>query len=267
MKIYIMTDQEGVAGVTNAPDFAAPGARYYEVARELTTLEVNAAIEGALDAGATEFLVVDGHGHGSIEPRLLHKEAKLLTGRPVSYPFACDPSFDAGFMIGQHAKSNTDGGHLSHTGSFSVEDLSINGLSVGETGCNSLFMGYFDVPLILFTGDQAGCDEAAELVPNVVTVAVKEGIKRGSATGLTGEQNRAFNGAAVHLSPETARERIREGAAKAIDQRRNVKPFKLEAPYTLESVLRPETQGGAMKRAVNRADDILELLLMPRRHE
>lgn len=267
MKIYIMTDQEGVAGVTNSPDFAAPGNRYHEVARELTTLEVNAAIEGALEAGATEFLVVDGHGHGSIEQRLLHPKAKLLTGRPIAYPFACDTSFDAAFTIGQHAKSNADGGHLSHTGSFSVEDLRINELSVGETGCNALFMGYFDVPLVLFTGDRAGCDEVAELIPNITTVAVKEGVKRGSATGLTGEQNCYFNGAAIHLSPETARERIRAGAAEAMGRIASVKPFKLEPPYLLESVLRPESQGEPMKKAVNRADDILELLKMPRRHE
>lgn len=52
MKIYVMTDMEGVAGVVNADDYLAPGARYYEVARELATGEVNAAIEGALEAGA-----------------------------------------------------------------------------------------------------------------------------------------------------------------------------------------------------------------------
>jgi len=68
MKIYLMTDMEGAAGVVNADDYLAPGARYYEVARELVTGEVNAAIEGALEAGATEFLVLDGHGQRSNQP-------------------------------------------------------------------------------------------------------------------------------------------------------------------------------------------------------
>ncbi|MGH2354558.1 MAG: M55 family metallopeptidase, partial [Chloroflexota bacterium] len=62
MKIYIMTDMEGVAGVVSSVDYGAPDSRHYEVGRELTTLETNAAIEGALAAGAREFLVVDGHG-------------------------------------------------------------------------------------------------------------------------------------------------------------------------------------------------------------
>lgn len=267
MKIYIMTDQEGVAGVVNADDYASPGARYYEIAKELTTLEVNAAIEGALEAGATEFFVVDGHGHGSIEPRLLHPQAQLLTGRPIGYPFGCDQSFTAAFMIGQHAKANADGGHLAHTGNWNVEDLKINGISMGEAGCNALFMGYFGVPLVFFSGDRAGCEEIEALIPNVVTVAVKEGLKRGSASGLTAEQNKLFNGAAIHLSPEVARERIREGAAKALKQMGGVKPFRLEPPYVLEGVLRPEAPGQPMKRAVNRSDDVIELLRMPRRYE
>ena len=91
MRIYIMTDMEGVAGVLNADDYLLPGARYYEVARELVTLETNAAIEGLLDAGATEFLVVDGHGPGAINPLLLHPAARLdgpsailLAARPAS---------------------------------------------------------------------------------------------------------------------------------------------------------------------------------------
>lgn len=67
-----MTDMEGVAGVVSSTDYCAPHSRYYEVGRELTTRETNAAIEGALDAGATEFLVVDEPGHGAIDPRLLH---------------------------------------------------------------------------------------------------------------------------------------------------------------------------------------------------
>ena len=157
MKVYIMTDMEGVAGIINSADYASPGSRYYELARELTTLETNAAIEGVLEAGATEILVVDGHGPGAINPTLLHPEARLLAGRPLGYPSGCDNSFDAALMVGQHAKSNTDGGHLCHTGSFAVEDLSINGVSVGEAGCNMLLAAYYNVPMVMLSGDEAAC--------------------------------------------------------------------------------------------------------------
>ena len=134
MKIYVMTDMEGVAGVIDSPNYCFPESRYYERGCELTTLEVNAAVEGALAAGATDILVTDGHGHGAITPMLLHPEARLLKGRPRPYGAGLDESFDAAISIGQHAKSNAIGGHLAHSGSFAVEDLTINGVSVGETG-------------------------------------------------------------------------------------------------------------------------------------
>lgn len=266
MKIYIMTDLEGVAGVLNATDYLAPGDRWYSRARELTTLEVSAAIEGFLDAGADEFLVVDGHGHGALDPLLLHPAARLLAGRPIGYPFGCDETFDAACQIGQHAKANADGGHLSHTGSFNVEDLTINGRSVGEMGCNMLFTGYFGVPNILVTGDLAACHEATDLVPNIETVAVKEGLRRGSAMGCTRDEAVTYNGAAIHLHPEEARARIRAGAAAALRRLGEIEPFRIEAPYELVSTLRPETHDGPRQTARVTSDDAIDLLCQPRRH-
>ncbi len=266
MRIYIMTDQEGVAGVTNSKDFSAPGARYYEIARELLTLEVNAAIEGALEGGAKEFLVVDGHGPGSINVQLLHPKAKLLAGRPIGYPFGCGADFDVAFSIGQHAKANTNGGHLCHTGSFHQEELLINGLSMGEMGCNFLVAAYYGVPYVFLSGDQAATEEARELVPNIVVAPIKEGLKRGSALGLTVDQNREFNGAAVHLQPERARDVIRQAAAQAVRAAKSIEPFWLEPPYELVSILRPEAKDGPWRSAVCRGNDLLELLQMPRHH-
>lgn len=266
MRIYILTDQEGVAGVVNADDYGGPGGRYYEVARELTTLEVNAAITGAMEAGAEEFFVVDGHGHGSIDIRLLHPSARLLTGRPISYPFGFDASFDAAFFIGHHAKANTDGGHLSHTFSFSQEDFLINGRSLGEIGYYFLMVGHLHVPAVLVSGDQAACDEARELVPEVEVAPVKEGWKSGSATGLSPEENRRLNGAAVHLPPEAARTLIQNRASRAVKRAAEISPFRLSPPYELVSILRRETPGGKRRVAINRSDDLLELGRMPLHH-
>ncbi|MGQ9730891.1 MAG: M55 family metallopeptidase [Candidatus Zipacnadales bacterium] len=263
MKVYIMTDLEGVAGVINWDDYGAPGARYYETARSLTTAETNAAIEGALAAGATEILVVDGHGHGAINPSELHPAARLFAGRPMNYPFMCDESFNAAMVIGQHAKSNTDGGHLSHTGSFLIEDLTINGISVGELGCNMLFCAYFGVPTIFVSGDLACCREAQMLVPEIETAAVKEGLKRGPATGLTGEQNKLHNGAAVHMHPQRAQELIRNKAEIGLRRVAEIRRFWIEPPYELISILRP-TDTEPPKTARCEANDLLELLQMPR---
>jgi len=259
MKAYIMTDLEGCAGIPSWQDYGAPEHRWYEYARELVTLETSAAVQGCLDAGATEVLVVDGHGHGAINPVLLHPEARLLFGRPIGYPFGCDNSFDVAMMVGQHAKSNTDGGHISHTGSFEVEEETINGVSVGEMGVNMLFAAYYGVPTVLVCGDVAAAEEARALVPNIETAAVKEGLRRGPATGLTSAENARHNGAAIHLHPTKARELIREKACRGVERVGEIKPFWLEPPYERVMVLRrtedkPERVGRATAR------DFMELL-------
>src|SRR5436190_20314089 len=260
MKLYIMTDMEGVAGVVSSVDFGAPDSRYYEVGRELTTLETNAAIEGALDAGADEFLVVDGHGHGAIDPLKLHSAARLLTGRPMGYPFGCDQSFDAAFIVGQHAKANTDGGHLAHSGSFGVEDQLLNGRSLGELGINLLFVAYFGVPTVLITGDLACAREAQALVPQIETMAVKEGWRRGAPAGLTADEARRYNGAAVHLHPEVARQRIREAARRALERRQEIPRFWIEPPYELVRHFRQREDGSTPPSTVQRGDDLLKVL-------
>src|SRR5438093_976220 len=100
MRVLIMTDMEGVAGVVNAEDYLDFSGRLYGIGRTLATQECNAAIEGALAAGATEVLVVDGHGAGAMEPELLHPAARLLAGKPKPRAFGCDASFDAAFIVG-----------------------------------------------------------------------------------------------------------------------------------------------------------------------
>jgi D-amino peptidase len=189
MRVLIMTDMEGVAGVLNAVDYLDAEGRLYATGRVLATQECNAAVEGALAAGATDVLVVDGHGAGALEPELLHPVARLLAGQPKPRSFGCDPSFDAAFVVGQHAMSNTDGGHLAHTNSWSVEEWRLNGVAIGELGKEMLLFAADGVPTVLVTGDAACAAEAKALVPAVETVAVKEGVRRGLATGLPAAAN------------------------------------------------------------------------------
>jgi D-amino peptidase len=263
MRVYIMTDLEGVAGILNFDDYCAPESRYYEIARELATLETSAAVEGCLAAGATEVVVVDGHGYGAMNPMLLHPAAKLYAGRPMGYPFGCDRTFDAAMVVGQHAKSNTDGGHISHTGWFNCEELSINGVSMGELGENMLFCAYFGVPTVMVSGDFACSEEARALVPNLETAVVKQGDRRGPATGLTSDQNKLHNGAALHLSPTAARALIKEKAEAGLRRVKEIKPFWLEPPYELIASTR-RTEEEPAKTAIVHADDLLELLRTPK---
>ncbi len=263
MKICIMTDMEGCAGIMNAQDYIYSNSVYYEAACEMATLEVSAAVEGALEAGATEVLVVDGHGPGAMKRNLLHPKARLLGGRPWPQELVaggCDGSFNAALMIGQHAMSGTDGGHLCHTMSFDVEEYRLNDIPMGELGLYMLVAGYFAVPLIMVSGDDAACAEARALVPNIETCEIKCGIKRGSSHGLTGEENSRFNAMAIHLHPDEARARIRKHAFRAVRRIPEIAPYRLEAPYTLAVVNRPSAEKPKPERAVFKAVDYLELM-------
>lgn len=267
MKIYILTDQEGVAGVVNSVDYAGPGSTYYDTARRLLTGEVNAAVSGALEGGAAEIFVLDGHGHGSIDVEGLHPAVEVLTGRPIRFPFEFDESFDALMFVGQHAKSNTDGGHLSHTFSMDQEDLLLNHISLGELGWYMQLAGYYGKPTLLVTGDQAVCDEARSLAPSIETVAVKRGVPNGAATGMTPEENRRHNAAAIHKPPERARQLIREGAKHAMNRIDEISPFFISPPYQLVSIMRAYDDGGAPTAALLHSNDFLELGQMPRVHD
>jgi len=266
MKVYVLSDMECVAGIVNFVDYCRPeSSRYYDHGCKLATAEVNAAIEGLLEAGATEIVVRDGHGPGGLNPSLLHPEARIATGRPMDYPHFLDDSFDAMIIVGQHAKANADGGHLCHSGSFDREDWLLNGESVGEIALNVLTASYFDVPTVMLSGDQAACDEIEALVSPIETVAVIEGQKRGSTAGMTVEQCKAYNCAAVHLAPARAQSLIREAARRCLDLRDKASLYSLEPPYEMIRVRRHRENGGG-ERAVSQADDFLELLAMPAKY-
>ncbi len=262
MKIFIMTDLEGCAGVMNAQDWIYPTSRYYEKACELATLEASAAVEGALEGGATEVVVVDGHGAGAMRRDLLHPRARLLGGRPwpremVTYGF--DGTYTAAMIVGQHAMSGTDGGHLSHTMEFGVEEYLLNDAPIGELGLIALTAGYFNAPLILVAGDQAACEEARAIVPNIETAAVKYGVRRGSSAGLTRDENQVFNAVAMHLHPDESRARIREHAFRAVRRTPEIAPYRVEGPYRLVMRTRQRQEKGP-ETVVVKAADYLDLL-------
>ncbi len=245
MRVYLMTDMEGVSGVTNFEDFIRAGARYYETGRQLTTGEVSAAVQGALDAGATEVLVVDGHGGGAIDPLLLHPAARLLTRG--TYPFGLDLGFDCVAIIGQHAKAGTPEGHLCHTQTLEWLDCVVNGVSVGETGEMMLLASEYGVPTVALSGDEAACREAQALVPGIATAAVKQGLSRT---------------AAIHLHPEVARGLIREAVRQGVARRQEVPLFRLPPPYEMVVTWQTNSEG-PIHRGCKTADTILTLLTKP----
>lgn len=234
MKIYIMTDLEGVAGVLNFQEWTGPGKPYYQLAKEFLTLEINAAVDAFFEGGATEILVADGHGPGAINIKLLDSRVDYMRGWSEGpWPLMLDETFDALTFVGQHAKSGTPYGHLAHTQSTGYLDLSINGISIGEFGQLAMCASELGVRTIFGSGDKAFTEEAQDLVPGIETVAVKRGIKPGTGDNLTKEEYQRFTSSAIHKHPVRTRRMIREGALRAIKraQREDFGIIDLEPPF------------------------------------
>lgn len=267
MNIAIMTDLEGVAGVINREDWIFSRSKYYEIARELLTSEVNAAIEGFAEAGANEFFVIDGHGSGAINSLLLDERALYSRGWAVYHQFGLNGDFDAIAWIGQHAKAGTPKAHISHTGSQHVIDLRINGISMGEFGECAAMAGFYGYPAIFGSGDLAFTEEAKALIPSIHTVSVKEGVALGSGDECSFEEYSIRNLGAVHMHPKRARELIKTGAYNAlksfVSHPENYKPFKIDPPYTLETWYRKHGNNPPYKTVQQHPSDIVELYSAP----
>jgi D-amino peptidase len=254
MKLYIMTDLEGVAGVLNFDDWTGPGKPYYDTAKELLTAEVNAAIEGFFAGGATNILVSDGHGPGAIDIRRLDPRVLLLRGWGEGpWPLCLDTSFDAVAFVGQHAKAGTEYGHLAHTQWLGCLDLSINGVSIGEFGQLAMCASELGVRTLFGSGDAAFTEEAKALVPGIETVAVKRGVKPGRGDELTEEEYGRFTSSAVHIHPNEARRLIRDGAERAIRraQGEDFGIIPLEPPF--ERVMKVRASADRPQKTISRA--------------
>ena len=266
MKIYIMTDMEGVCGVINHDDWVVPGGRYYEEGKKLLTLEVNAAIDGFFSSGADEIAVVDGHGAGGIDQSLLDRRAYYIRST-LGYPFMLDKTYDAAAWIGQHAKAGAEYAHIAHTGWFNVLDYRINGISVGEFGQMAMIAAFLGVRAVFGSGDEAFTREAGQLVEGIETVAIKKGLTPGRGDEYDCEGYRNRNLSAMHMHPEKAKELIRQGAGKALKRyMENKLCFKLldiKPPFIREVRYRPDGKTPAYRTYTEHADNIIEMMNMP----
>jgi D-amino peptidase len=253
LKVFISVDMEGIAGVISGSECSSRGPDY-NYFRKIMTEETNAAIEGALNSGATEILVRDGHGaKTNIVPDLLHPKAKLLRGvtrRPENMMLGIDETFDAVIFMGYHAKAGTEDGILAHTSSGNVIDLSVNGVSLPEGGYNALIAGLYDVPVVFVAGDNWICNQLKALLGEVGTCETKIGM--GSAE--------------LGLHPDVVRDKIRQGVSDALQDMTRFEPYKLTSPYTMTLKVRKERDlyPGAEKTAegefVFTSDDFLVVM-------
>ena len=192
MRVMIWCDMEGIAGIS-VWDQVNGGAPLYEEGRRLYTAEVNAAVRGCKRAGATEIIVIDGHGAGgawsfkSLIPEQLESGAEYVLGyRWASYVAPLEAGCDAALFVGAHAMAGTPDGVLCHTVSSQAwYNARINDTLVGESGIVAAICGDFGCPCVFVSGDQATCREVRELLgERVVEAPVKIGLGRYSARHL-----------------------------------------------------------------------------------
>jgi D-amino peptidase len=224
MRIYLSVDMEGITGVA-AGKHVQPGEKEYDRFRRLMTQDANAAIEGALAAGATEVVVSDGHGPmTNVLIEELHPAARLISGsnRLLCQMEGIDGGFGAAFLVGYHQREGGGDGILNHTfiGRV-VYEVRLNGDPVDEAAVNAGLAGAFGVPVALVTGDASVCADAERRIPGVITARVKEAYDR-------------FAG--LSLAPEPARALIRERAAEAVRavQSGRITPQRPPSPVTFE---------------------------------
>jgi len=216
-KIYIMTDMEGASGIGTMAMMDRGGSEFQRC-RRLLCQDVDAAVAGAFDGGATEVVVDDAHGGGGnfiieeMDPRAVYERS---CGARAWMP-SLDDSFDGLFQVGCHAMAGTLNAFLDHTqSSTSWFRFWLGGREMGEMGQVAAIAGHFGVPTLLVTGDEAACAEAREFFPGIETAAVKKARGRNHATCL---------------HPERAREMIREAAARAVKLAGKLEPFVVATP-------------------------------------
>lgn len=224
MKVFISADIEGVAGVVS-PQQGQPGNPEYERARRLMTEEVNAAIAGAFDGGASAVVVSDSHGPMvNLIAEDLDPRAELVSGRPkpMSMAAGLDKSFDAVFFTGYHASAGHEG-VLSHTVSgFAFLALRANGLLCAEATLYGAWAGELGVPVVLLSGDDQMAGQCGPLFPKAEMVVVKRALGQRTAQAL---------------SPQNARAAIRAAAGRAVAAGRPRECFRIPGPIRLEADL------------------------------
>jgi D-amino peptidase len=226
VQIFISSDMEGTAGVVDWDQCIAGGAQYPYYA-ELLTGEVNAAIEGAMAAGATEFLVNDSHSKmTNLKPDALAGRARYLSGRykPMYMMQGLDTTYDAIFLVSYHGSMGSRGSTLSHTYfPAAFAEVTVNGVVAGEAGINALVASAYRVPIVLVTGDDTTAEETRRFCPDIATAVVKKSISRFAADSL---------------HPAAARDLIREQATAAIHALDDATPPVIDSPINLAMLFR-----------------------------
>ena len=247
-KIYIVTDLEGASGVYRFAQTREPDSRPGQEAKAYLMDDIAAVVRGLRAGGATEILVLDGHGPQAFVPHLMEPGAKYLTGTPrPDVLWGLDDSFAGVVLLGHHAMAGTPDGVLHHTQSSRTENRYwYNDVESGELAQVAAIAGHFGVPPILVTGDEATCREASAFFgSSCVTVAVKRGVAREAAVLYPFAETRAA---------------LYEGARRSMADLPHCEPYRIATPIKVKKQFLKIDENGVPSQQVSKEGTISDVL-------
>lgn len=184
VKILISADMEGATGVTWPAD-CEPGTEQWQRCRSMFTGDVNAAIGGLFEGGATEVLVNEAHSTmRNLLLEELDERATMITGRHKELSMVegvQTGDVDGIVFLGYHCGAGDDG-VLAHTYlPNAITRVWLDGEPASEGRLNAAVVAEYGTPVILVTGDDRACEDAESYAPLARTVAVKDHVSRYAA--------------------------------------------------------------------------------------
>ncbi len=217
MRFLIMTDIEGVTGVTTYQQ-----AENSQLGRDMLMHDLLAVIEGIREKEHHDIVVYDMHTDGrNVDLSLLPKDVPVVMGKPING--ACyrgvGGDFDGLFLVGLHAMSRVPKAMLAHSYLIQYDSIHMNGELIGEIGMERALAGEQGFPLVFVSGDDMGCKEALALDEQIVTAVVKESLDEAQA---------------LCFAPGQTKEILKEAAARAVEVAKSIVPKKTEMPVTIQ---------------------------------
>jgi len=244
LKVYISVDMEGVVGTVTSDQLGPNGFEYARY-REFMTRETLAAISAAKESGATEILVADSHGNGeNLLIEMFPPDVRIIRSWPRHQHMMAglDETFDAAMFIGYHASTNNPRGVRAHTfSSARLTRVAMNGKEVTEGAWAAAIAGYYKVPVVMMSGDDAAIEEVRAIVGPIEGAETKKTLGFHSANTLT---------------PQASYDLIGKKVKAALARLKDFKPYVVTGPVTVEVSFKNYTQAeaAAFLRVIERVD-------------
>jgi len=226
--VFLITDAEGVAGICRQEQTEPTSAEL----QRLLTGEINAAVRGFVKAGAEEVVVWDGHdGSRTLSALTIEPPARLVIGS-LGPKMMLDRGFSAVAYVGQHARAGRERAVMAHSySSLGIQRLLMNGKEVGEIETRTALAGWYNIPVIFLSGDQAAAEDLRAVAANAEVAVVKEGLGYYACNSLTAP---------------AAQRLIEQKAFESFGKLSSIRPYRVEGPvefvteYTTRNTLFPD---------------------------